>query len=169
MTTTPASDRPLMPAGYGVPGGSEGLRDWVDVEARLVASDVYWMATNGPGGAPHVVPRWGVWVDGALWYDGSPETLHARNLARDPRAVLHLESGTDVVILHGTSGTAPPAPADGIGRQLSEAMTRKYGAAGYSPEPDSWSGERAGGLMRFTPDRGLTWASFPTDVTRYTF
>ncbi len=56
----PSRDRPEMPEGYGVPDSSDGLLDWSDVEARLLAAPQYWMATTRPDGRPHVVPRWGV-------------------------------------------------------------------------------------------------------------
>ncbi len=169
MTTAPTLGRPRVPEGYGVPAHRRGLRSWADAEKRLVTSQHYWMATIAGDGAPHVVPRWGVWLDGFLWYDGSPATRHARNLARDGRCVLHLESGTDVVILHGTSGPCEPVAADGLGQRISDAMVAKYGDLGYSPGPDSWSGPDAGGLSRFVPDHGLAWAAFPKDVTRYDF
>ena len=106
MTDTdarPASERPTLPAGYGLPASTEGLLSWSDVEPRLVASLHYWLATVRPDGTPHSVPRWGVWLDGRFYYDGSPETRHARNLAHNPACTLTLESGTEVVIIEGTS------------------------------------------------------------------
>ncbi|HEX5616142.1 MAG TPA: pyridoxamine 5'-phosphate oxidase family protein, partial [Acidimicrobiia bacterium] len=69
--TDATRDRPQMPEGYGVPETDNGLLDWATIEARLVASQQYWMATVRPDGRPHVVPRWGVWLDGGLYYDGS--------------------------------------------------------------------------------------------------
>lgn len=72
---------------------TDRLLDWADVEARLVAAPQYWLATTRPDGRPHVVPRWGVWVDGRFWYDGAPTTVHVRNLARNPTCSLHLEDG----------------------------------------------------------------------------
>ncbi len=91
--TEPRTDRPLMPEGYGVPETDEGMLAWADVEARLVDSHQYWMATTRDDGRPHVVPRWGVWLDGGLYYDGSPATVHARNVAARGGCVLHLEDG----------------------------------------------------------------------------
>lgn len=90
--TTPAIDRPDMPKGYGVKTATRYVT-WADVEQRLTESHHYWLATTRADGRPHVVPRWGVWLDNRFWCDGSPKTLHVRNLERDPRCVLHLESG----------------------------------------------------------------------------
>ena len=47
------------------------------------------------------MPAWGAWVDGALYFDGSPETRRGRNLAQNSSIVVHLESGDEVVILEG--------------------------------------------------------------------
>ncbi len=161
-------DRPEMPDGYGVPDSDEGLLDWDRVERRLVRSKQYWMATTHSDGRPHVVPRWGVWLDGGLYYDGAPSTVHARNLCANPACTLHLEDGWEAVILEGTSGAADP-PGLELGERISEAMTTKYSESGYSPAPDAWEGEEAGGLMRFTPTRAMAWFDFPADVTRFRF
>lgn len=84
-------DRPKMPDGYGVPTETDGLLAWVDIETRLVGAPVYWLSTTRPDGRPHVVPRWGVWLDGAFWYDGSPATRHVRNIGENAACTLHLE------------------------------------------------------------------------------
>lgn len=157
-----------MPAGYGVPETDEGLLSWAVVEERLVGADQYWMATTRPGGRPHVVPRWGVWLDGGLYYDGSPATVHVRNLATSSACTLHLEDGWQAVIVEGRAVPAPP-PGIELGGRIAAAIGEKYAARGYAPEPDAWEGEHAGGLVRFTPSRALAWFDFPSDVTRFRF
>lgn len=163
----PAPERPTLPDGYGLPETADGLLSWSDVEPRLVASLHYWLASVRPDGTPHSVPRWGVWVDGRFYYDGAPTTRHTRNVEVNPAVTLTLESGTEVVIVEGAS-TATRADADGLGTRLAAAF-EKYHSAGYSPGPDSWSGEDGGGLRVITPRRALAWFSFPTDCTRFTF
>lgn len=164
----PVADRPVMPDGYGIPQSGDGLLDWGSVEGRLRDAEVYWMASTRPDGRPHVVPRWGVWMNGHLYYDGAPTTRHARNLVDNPRCALHLEDGTRAVILEGESGPTSP-PGLELGTRLSADFRRKYADAGYTPPPDAWEGEAAGGLCRFTPVTGLAWTTFPTDATRYRF
>ena len=166
-TNAPRSDRPVFPDGYGLPATTKGMLTWHDVETRLVAATAYWLATVRPDGRPHVVPRWGVWVDGRFWYDGAPSTRHARNLARNPACSLNLESGTEAVIVEGESRPAR-APAESLGERLAAAF-EKYHAFGYRPAADAWAGEDGGGLRVLTPRRALAWFSFPTDATRFTF
>lgn len=132
-----------------------------------MASEHYWLATVRPDGRPHVVPRWGVWLDDRFYYDGAPTTRHALNLRTNPHCTLNLENGKESVVVEGTSA-ASRADADGLGERLSAAFA-KYHAYDYKPEPDAWAGEGGGGLRLLTPTIALAWFSFPTDATRFTF
>ena len=168
MTTPTRRDRPVMPDGYGVPEGSEGLLEWPTIEQRLVEARHYWMATTRPDGRPHVVPRWGVWLEGALYYDGSPETLHARNAEARPACVLHIGEGADAISLDGESRASDPVTGE-LGERIAAAIGAKYGSDGYRPEADAWSGADAGGLRIFRPSKALAWFDFPNDLTRFHF
>lgn len=163
----PAIDRPLMPDGYGVPEATTGTLAWDVVEAELRDALHYWAVTVRADGRPHVVPRWGVWTHGAFWYDGSPETIHVKNLLADPRMALHLESGSRAVVLEGTAVPSAPLDAD-FGDHLAGRFAAKYAPA-YTPAPDAWSGDGAGGLVVFRPEKALAWFDFPQDVTRFRF
>lgn len=162
----PQRDRPEMPVGYGVDQADDFVA-WDVVEERLRGSLHYWLATTSPNGRPHVVPRWGVWLDGAFWYDGSPETIHVRNLEENPNTVLHLESGSEVTIVEGLS--LRPDPITGVlGERLATEYARKYGPD-YTPSADAWADEIAGGMRRIEPIKVIAWSWFPKDLTRYTF
>jgi hypothetical protein len=166
VMTTPTASRPTLPDGYGLPTTTDGLLRWDEVEPRLVASRNYWLCSVRPDGTPHSVPRWGVWVDGRLYYDGAPSTRHARNVEANPACTLTLESGTEVVIVEGESH-ATSAPPDGLGARLAEAFGKYHPE--YAPEPDAWAGEQGGGLRALVPKRALAWFAFPTDCTRFVF
>lgn len=165
---TPRSDRPEFPDGYGVPEGVTGTLDWAAVAARLEDAHHYWMSTTRADGRPHVVPRWGVWLESRFWYDGSPDTVHARNLRANPACTLHLEDGARAVILEGNSRAAD-RPGSDLAARLSAEFARKYATSGYSPAPDAWDGADTGGLAVFTPEKALAWSEFPADVTRFRF
>lgn len=109
------------------------------------------------------MPRWGVWVDDKLYYDGSPETRHARNIVENDHVNLHLESGEDVVIMDGIAGAICKPPA-GLAEKVALAYALKYGARGYTPQPDQWDD---GGLYAFTPHKVLAWTAFNRDPTRF--
>ena len=78
---------------------------WAEAADRLADARNWWVATAGPDG-PHAVPVWGVVVDGGPWFYSDPGSVRAGNLARDPRIVLHLESGDDVLIVRGRADDA---------------------------------------------------------------
>lgn len=156
-----------MPDGYGVPPEVDGALEWRQVEAELVAAQHYWLTSVRPDGRPHVVPRWGVWLRGAFYYDGAPSTVHARNANIHPAVTLNLESGTRTVIIEGTSVATRADPA-GLGDALALAF-EKYAAAGYHPTADAWAGDDGGGLRIITPQRALAWFDFPHDCTRFRF
>lgn len=157
-----------MPDGYGVPDHPTGLIEWARVRDRLESATEYWLATTRSDGRPHVVPRWGVWLGDTFWYDGSPETLHVRNLAHNPSCALHLEDGRRAVIVEGISAAAQPPGAE-FGAELAAAFTAKYADLGYAPAADAWEGPQAGGLRSVTPLKAMAWFDFPKDVTRFRF
>jgi hypothetical protein len=73
---------------------------------------------------------------GTLYLYSERSTIKARNLAADPRVVVHLESGDDVVIVRGTAEDAgTPAQVPDVVR----ALSAKYIAEAdrqYLPEAD---------------------------------
>jgi len=159
--------RPEVPDGYGVKEDGPFL-EWVSVEDWLIEATEYWLASTRPDGRPHVVPRWGVWLDERFWYDGSPMTRHARNIVANPACALHLESGTTVTIIEGTSRPSEPILGE-LGERLAAEYARKYERLGYAPAADAWSGDDSGGMCLLTPAKGIAWSQFPTDMTRYVF
>jgi nitroimidazol reductase NimA-like FMN-containing flavoprotein (pyridoxamine 5'-phosphate oxidase superfamily) len=159
----PKISRPKLPPGYADAPTSEV--SWHYVETRLCEAKNYWLASVRPNGRPHVVPRWAVYVDGKIWYDGSPETRHARNLEKNENVVLHLESGDEVVIVEGRAAPAE-RPSAALAVKLAAAYAEKYAAHGYSPEPNQWD---EGGLFVFTPRTILAWTKFFENPTKFEF
>jgi pyridoxine/pyridoxamine 5'-phosphate oxidase len=78
-----------------------GLLPFSFVAERMQAAHGYWLATTRPDGSPHAMPLWGVWQDGAFVFDTHPLSQKAKNLEHDARAVVHVESTEEVVILEG--------------------------------------------------------------------
>jgi PPOX class probable F420-dependent enzyme len=109
---------------------------WPEVAARLAAARNYWLCTTMPSGAPHAAPVWGAVVGHTLYLYSERRTVKARNLAADPRVVVHLESGEDVVIVRGTAedlGTPAELP------DVVTALSAKYTGEGdqqYLPDAD---------------------------------
>jgi nitroimidazol reductase NimA-like FMN-containing flavoprotein (pyridoxamine 5'-phosphate oxidase superfamily) len=163
--TTAQVDRPVLPDDYGVPGDTEGVLPWSHVAERLAASRHYWICTTRPDGRPHATPIWGVFFEGQIYFDGSPETRRGKNLAVNPAITVHLESGEDVVIVDGTVEQITPPDRD-FAERLAATYAEKYAALDYSPSPTTWDG---GGLYRVTHRTVIAWTTFPADMTRWRF
>ena len=131
------------------------MLDWAWAEERLTASRNYWIATTDRDGAPAAAPVWGVWFDGALFFGTNPASRKGRNLERDPRVAVHLESGDEVVILYGRieRGALPPEALD--------AYDAKYA---YRPAVTE-------GWFVLRPRRAVAWIErdYPRTATRFDF
>lgn len=163
MTVQPRVVRPIFPKGYVE--DPKAMLTWQQVEERLKTAQNYWLSTVRPDGRPHSIPKWGVWVEDAFYFDGSPETLHARNIAHNPFVTLHLESGENVVVMEGKAAQLEH-PSICVAEQVSSAYRDKYSALGYSPEPDQWD---EGGLYRIQPLVVFAWTKFTHDPTKFIF
>lgn len=123
----PSADRPHMP-GYGILPADRGggLIPWAEAERRLLAAHDYWCATVRPDGRPHVMPVWGAWLDGRLWFSSSVGSRKVRNLAAEPRCTLTTDDARDPVVVEGVAErVAEPAAL----RAFLAAVNPKYGSA----------------------------------------
>lgn len=136
------------PAGYSFPKDAAGLLSWSHAERRLEQAHCYWLATTSPAGRPHVTPLWGVWVEGAFYCDGHPQTRWARNIATNPAVCVHLESGDDVVILEGLAEDV--ATDETLGQRIIAAWMAKYGR--LAPDP------MGSGMFRLRPRVARGWS-----------
>lgn len=156
--TSPASDRPRLAPGYGVdPAAIGGVLPWSYVTERMERSRNYWVATTRPDGRPHVVPVWGLWLDGVFAFATDLASRKGRNLAARPEMVVHLESGDEVVILEGV---AEPATDPGFLARFADAYQAKYAI-----RPDV----SGGGTFRLCPRAAFAWRErdFPASATRW--
>lgn len=158
----PRRVRPRIQAEYGVPATTKGMLAWDEVVSRLRRATIHWVVTLAADGSPQVTPVWGTWLDGAAYFSCGDDTEKARNLARDPRLTLHLDSDHGVVVV---SGIASRVDDPGLERRITTAMREKYGE---SDIPDT-AAELRGSYYEVTPQRVLAWADFPRDVTRFDF
>ena len=109
---------------------------WAEVAGRLAPARTYWLSTTTRSGAPHAAPVWGAMTGGTLYLFSERRTVKARNLAADPRVVVHLESGEDVLIVRGVADDlGPPAANPDVVAALSAKYTRPEDQA-FLPSAD---------------------------------
>jgi nitroimidazol reductase NimA-like FMN-containing flavoprotein (pyridoxamine 5'-phosphate oxidase superfamily) len=153
----------IVPEGYTLADREQRLLDWSHITTRMEEAKNYWVCTTRPDGRPHAMPTWAVWHDNRLYFDGSPETRRMRNIALNPHVAIHLEDGTNAVIVEGICKPVDRPSAE-LGQQLAARYSAKYAADGYAPEPDSWN---EGGLYTVEPNLALAWTEFGVDMTRW--
>lgn len=155
----PTAEKLALPKDYG---RTTKTLTWPSVRSRLEEAKQYWLATNRPDGAPHLVPIDGLWVDDIWFYGGSPDTAHRRSVRRDPKATMHLPDPFVAVIVEGTVRPADVSPE--LGRRLADVANVKYADYGYQNDASSYAD-----ALALVPDRVIAWSSFPKDATRFTF
>jgi Pyridoxamine 5'-phosphate oxidase len=131
-----------MPEGYL----GTRLLPWRWAEQRLARARNFWIATTSPDGSPHSRPVWGVWQDGRFFF--STGSRIGRNLDREPRVTVHLESGDEVVILEGR-GERVSDPA--VVERFVAAYNARYGWELTASEVE--------GLFSVRPRRAFGWLS----------
>ena len=129
----------------------------LDSERVVVISSI------GPRGWPHSMPMWFVVRDGEIWVWSYAKSQKVRNLERDPRATLLVETGFEYVELRGIQIEAEAElvrDPDRVAEFGAELTIR------YSEGIDSVDGDAAAALraqatkrvaIRFEPIRVATW------------
>jgi len=128
---------------------------WSEVAALLGPARNYWFGTVDAEGAPHAVPVWAATVDQVIYLFGERCAMRFRNLAANPAAMLHLESGDEVCIVRGTAVDVG-APADHRG--VMTAFAAKY----TDPDDEQWLPDvdpTVDIVARFEPSTAMVWSS----------
>ena len=72
-----------------------------EADAFLAEERTVTCATNGRDGFPHLMPLWYVVRDGRIWAWTYAKSQKVKNLERDPRATLQIETGVEYAQLRG--------------------------------------------------------------------
>jgi PPOX class probable F420-dependent enzyme len=131
-------------------------RDLIDSERIVVVS------TIGPRGWPHSMPLWYVPRDGEIWIYTYAKSQKTRNLERDPRATLLVETGHEYAELRGveieTEAEIHHDPSDVF--ELAKELTARY-AGGAQVQESQAEALRAQArkrvAIRFEPKRVASW------------
>ena len=163
-TMQPVASRPQMPAAFGVPKTKNGMLAWSDASEQLAKARNYWVGTTRPDGRPHLMPVWGLWVHGRLYFGTDRRSRKARNLDDNPAVVVHLESADDVVIVEGEAVKVEFFD-EGLLAEIDRESFEKYGSH-VTGQP---KGDEV--IYRLEPRVAFAWRTpqFPGSATRWTF
>ena len=135
----------------------EEVRELIDSERIVVVSSL------GPRGWPHVMPLWYVPRDGEIWIWTYAKSQKVKNLERDPRATLLIETGVEYQDLRGIQIEAEAELIRDIDEivEYAKEMTVRYSEGIESVEGDAAAGLQAQAPKRvaihFHPKRIATW------------
>ena len=133
-----------------------------EVAALMEEQRVVICTTNGPDGWPHVMPLWYLVRDGELWAWTYAKSQKVRNLERDERVTLALETGHDYQELRGVMIKARCCvhrdleTVRGIGRELAA----RYGPDGAADPEMREAFERQAPkrvALQFVADSTASW------------
>lgn len=78
-----------------------GYIPWRKIDLFLQSFRSIWVSTTRPDGRPHAMPVWYWWDGRNIYFTSAKVSQKARNLARQPWAIIHAGDGDDVIILEG--------------------------------------------------------------------
>jgi PPOX class probable F420-dependent enzyme len=135
-----------------------------DEQRELIESGrIVVVSSLGPRGWPHVMPLWYVPREGEVWVWTYAKSQKVRNLERDPRATLLIETGTEYNELRGVQIEAEAELIRDTDRvvEFAKELTIRYSEGISSVEGDAAAGLEAQAPKRvaihFHPRRIATW------------
>ena len=132
-------------------------RDLLESERIVVVT------SNGPRGWPHVMPLWYIVRDDEIWIWTYRKSQKVKNLERDPRATLMVETGREYAELRGIQIEAEAQLIHDEDEKLAFAkeLTLRYTEGIHSVEGDAAAALQAQTpkrvAIRFQPKRVASW------------
>lgn len=127
------------------------------VEERLRTEEVIWLTTVRRDGQPQPVPVWFLWEGETFLIYSQPDRQKLRNIARNPRVALNLNSdahGGGVVRIERRAGILEGFPPATEVPEYLEKYREPISRIGYDPEGFARDYSVA---VRVTPDRWQSW------------
>ena len=132
-----------------------------EISAFLEEQRVVIVASNGPGGWPHLMPLWFVVREGELWAWTYARSQKVRNLERDHRVTLQIEDGDQYHELRGVMVEAETvihrdtALVAGVGSEIFQRYTEGALGEGFADAIRAQAAKRV--ALQFVPRRVVSW------------
>jgi PPOX class probable F420-dependent enzyme len=147
-----------------MPSRRDAITLTAEEQAELIGSErIVVVSSHGPRGWPHVMPLWYVPRDGEIWIWTYAKSQKVKNLERDPRATLLIETGVEYGELRGVQIEAEAElirDTDEI-VEFAKELTIRYSEGIESVEGDAAAALQAQAPKRvaihFHPKRTATW------------
>ena len=112
---------------------------------------------------PRIRPIDGLYLDGAIYVGGSPETRWVQEVRANRHVSIHLDGVDDVVIIDGVAETLMPIDDD-LAERLAAASNAKFPEYGMTAAFYKTNGAIAVRLRKV-----IAWTEFTRDPTRFRF
>jgi hypothetical protein len=144
-----------------------GKRDQIvltdaEIEAFLEEQRTVIVGTNGPRGVPHMMPLWYVVRGAEIWGWTFTKAQKIKNLERDPRATLLIETGETYDQLRGVSFECDVELDDNyeVVKALGIDLFTRYGDGSYPVDAvvkmiETQASKRT--ALKFIPRRTMSW------------
>ena len=133
----------------------------IEVVDFLEAQRIVTCATVGRNGWPHLMPLWYVVRDGEVWAWTYRKSQKVRNLERDPRATIQIESGTRYEELRGVMIESDPVihreteAVTQVGREIFERHGTGVAGDEFIDVIRAQAAKRV--ALQFVPRRVASW------------
>jgi PPOX class probable F420-dependent enzyme len=134
-----------------------------DEQRELIESErIVVVSSLGPRGWPHAMPLWYVPREGEIWVYTYAKSQKVRNLERDPRATLMIETGHEYGELRGVEIEAQAQIHRDLDTvfELARELTGRYAGGAQVDENQAEAlrtQARKRVAIRFEPRRVATW------------
>jgi PPOX class probable F420-dependent enzyme len=147
-----------------VPSRRDQIKLTDEEQSELIENErIVVISSAGPRGWPHVMPLWYVPRDGEIWVWTYAKSQKVKNLERDPRATLLIETGTEYNELRGVQIEAEAELIKDLEPvvEFATELTIRYSEGIESVEGDAAASLRAQAPKRvaihFRPLRIASW------------
>ena len=126
-------------------------------ERRLRDEEIAWLTTVRADGQPQSVPVWFLWDDETFLIYSQPSRQKLRNISRNPRVDLNLNSnaqGGDVVRVEGTAAILEEIPPANEMPEYVEKYRAAIARIGFDPDGFAQAYSIA---IKITPTRWQVW------------
>ena len=127
-------------------------------ERLMAAPNIAVISTIGRDGSPHQAPVWYIWQDGALLIPTERRSQKWRNIERDSRVSICIDTREGPTRVALSSGTADELPADYA--PFRQRFYERYHGDGAQAALDSNPVDPADWVViRITPERTITFGA----------
>jgi hypothetical protein len=104
--------------------GEGAVTPWEEGQKQLAEAGDYWLTTINPNGHPHVMPLFGVWSEGHLYFTSNPDAQKAKNVEQNPHVVMATKGNTlDLIV----EGEARRVSDEATLQRIADVYRQKYG------------------------------------------